>query len=122
MKGSTETTESEEKEMSNPMSDEEDNTSVQQKEPKNSTAKVCWYRQAQQQSQEGLTVIQSEEIRSEEIKSAELSDLGVYSCETKDPIILSTLDPPGDSSVLFDISTHLITILTPSVMQWSLIS
>lgn len=62
------------------------------------------------------TVIQSEEIRSEEIKSAELSNSGVCSYETKDTNILSTVDPPGDSSVIFDISTHLITILTPSVI------
>lgn len=98
--------------------DEADNASVQQKEPINSPAQVCWYRQEQQQTPECLTVIQSEVIRSEAIKSAELSEPGVYTYETKDTNILSTGDPPGDSSIIFDISTHLITILTPSVMQW----
>lgn len=103
--------------MSDPMSNEADNTSVQQKVPISSTAQVCWYKQAQEQIQECHTVIQSEEIRSEVIKSAELSDYGVYSCETKDPNILNTVAPPGDSSVIFDITTYVIIILTPSVMQ-----
>lgn len=102
-------------------SDEVESASVQQKAPRNSTDQVSWYRQEQQQIQECLSVIQSEEIRSEEIKAAVLSDSGVYSYEKKDTNILSTVDSPGDSSVVFDISTHLITILTPSIMQWSLI-
>lgn len=102
-------------------SDEPDSASVPQKEPISSTAQVWWSRQEQQDIQECPTVIRSEEIRSEEIKSAEMSDSGVFSYETKDTNILSTVDPPGDSSVIFDISTHLITILTPSVMSWSLI-
>lgn len=101
-------------------SDDVDNVRVPQTEPVNFTAQVCGYRQEQQQIQECLTVIQSEEIRSDGFKSAELSDSGVYCYETKDTNILSTVDPPGDSSVIFDISVHLITILTPSVMQWSL--
>lgn len=102
-------------------SDEADNASVRQKEPIHSTAQVCWNRQERQQIQECLTVVQSKEIGSEGIKSAELSDSEGYSYKTKDTNILSTVDPPGDSSVIFDFSTHLITILTPSVMQWSLI-
>lgn len=117
MKGST-ITETEKNEMS---SDEVDNESIANNAPINTTAEVCRYRQEQRQVQECLTVIQSEEIRPEDIKSAELSDSGVYSYETKDTNILNTVDPPGDSSVISDISTHLITILTPSVMQWSLI-
>ncbi|XP_058247679.1 obscurin-like protein 1 isoform X1 [Hemibagrus wyckioides] len=90
-------TETEENEI---ISNEADNASVQQKEPIFTTDQVCWYRQEQQQIQECLSapltasLTQSKEIRSEEIKSADLSDSGVYSYETKDTNVLSTVDPP----------------------------
>ncbi|XP_026768344.3 obscurin-like protein 1 isoform X5 [Pangasianodon hypophthalmus] len=102
LKGST-LTETEKNEMK---SDEADNASAPQKEPLDSTAQVCWYRQEQQQQiQECLTVTQSEEIRSEEIKSAELSDSGVYSYKIKDTNMLSTVDPPAPT-VMFSTVTE----------------
>ncbi|KAI5107377.1 obscurin-like protein 1 isoform X8, partial [Silurus meridionalis] len=73
---------------------EEANENVPHKETVNTSAQVCLYRQEQQQIQERLAVMPSEEIGSEEIKSTELSDSGVYSYETRDTNILSTVDPP----------------------------
>ncbi|XP_036425803.1 obscurin-like protein 1 isoform X8 [Colossoma macropomum] len=73
---------------------EADTLRVPQSEILDSTAQVCWYREGEELLQKSLAVNESEDTLSTLVQSAELSDSGIYSCETKDTTIQFTVDPP----------------------------
>ncbi|XP_037395277.1 obscurin-like protein 1 isoform X9 [Pygocentrus nattereri] len=72
---------------------EADTLRVPQSEILDST-QVCWYREGEELFQKSLPVSESEDALRTLVQSAELSDSGIYSCETKDTNIQFTVDPP----------------------------
>ncbi|KAL7865382.1 hypothetical protein SRHO_G00106290 [Serrasalmus rhombeus] len=72
---------------------EADTLRVPQSETLDST-QACWYREGEELFQKSLSVNESEDALRTLVQSAELSDSGIYSCETKDTNIQFTVDPP----------------------------
>ncbi|KAI4892996.1 hypothetical protein NFI96_027323 [Prochilodus magdalenae] len=75
-------------------SNEADTLRVPQSELINSTAQVCWSREGEELFEKCLTVRKSEDTLRTLVQSAELTDSGIYSCETKDTNIQFAVDPP----------------------------
>lgn len=91
-----------------------------QPEVSNTMAEVCSYKEGEELQECDLGTQSKETLRALVVKTSEPSHSGEHAYETDDVTIQFAEDLPGESSVIYASSIHLITKLTTSIMQWSL--